>query len=378
MTLAPEQQRIADLFERHMGAELEGDLDTTMATMNDNPHLNHVPVLAGGVGREGVRDFYANHLVGKFFPPDVEFHSVSRTVGTDQLVDELVITFTHTTEIDWLLPGVAPTGKRVQLAVVAVVGVGRGQDLARAHLLGPGERARPGRPARSGRPPRERRRAGAQGARPEPAVARVLTCGSAPPCSRSSGSRSSSRRSTSPSRRRARCSSGSPPAASATPTSTRRRAPTRPATRRACSATRAPASSRRSGEGVTLVAPGDHVITLFAPECGECVHCRSPRTNRCVAIRDQQGARLPARRHDAPLPRRRAAAALHGHVDVRRVHGDAGDRAREGEPGGAARRLRAVRLRPLDRDRRRALHRAGRAGLDRAPSSAAASSASAP
>src|SRR6187431_406183 len=43
------------------------------------------------------------------------------------------------------------------------------------------------------------------------------------------------------------------------------------------------------GPGTTLVAPGDHVITLFAPECGECIHCRSPRTNRCVAIRDQQG-----------------------------------------------------------------------------------------
>ena len=42
------------------------------------------------------------------------------------------------------------------------------------------------------------------------------------------------------------------------------------------------------GPGVTLVEPGDHVITLFAPECGECVHCRSPRTNRCIAIRDQQ------------------------------------------------------------------------------------------
>ncbi len=43
------------------------------------------------------------------------------------------------------------------------------------------------------------------------------------------------------------------------------------------------------GDGVTLVAAGDHVITLFAPECGKCVHCRDPRTNRCVAIRDQQG-----------------------------------------------------------------------------------------
>jgi S-(hydroxymethyl)glutathione dehydrogenase/alcohol dehydrogenase len=43
------------------------------------------------------------------------------------------------------------------------------------------------------------------------------------------------------------------------------------------------------GPDVRLVRPGDHVVTLFAPECGECVHCRSPRTNRCVAIRDQQG-----------------------------------------------------------------------------------------
>ena len=46
---------------------------------------------------------------------------------------------------------------------------------------------------------------------------------------------------------------------------------------------------RGVGEGVTLVRPGDHVVTLFAPECGECIHCLSPRTNRCIAIRDQQG-----------------------------------------------------------------------------------------
>ena len=45
----------------------------------------------------------------------------------------------------------------------------------------------------------------------------------------------------------------------------------------------------RVGPDVSLVAPGDHVITLFAPECGACVHCLSPRTNRCVAIREQQG-----------------------------------------------------------------------------------------
>src|SRR5437773_3079690 len=121
--LSTSQNAMVALFQQHVDAEMKGDLETTMATMTDNPHLINVPVMVGGVGQEGVRDFYANHLVGKFFPPDVEFTSVSRTVGTDQLVDELVITFTHTTEIDWLLPGVAPTGKRVELAVVAVVGV---------------------------------------------------------------------------------------------------------------------------------------------------------------------------------------------------------------------------------------------------------------
>ncbi len=111
-----------DLFQKHMEAELAGDLDTTMATMTDAPHLNHVPVMAGGVGREGVRAFYRNHLVGKFMPPDVKITNVSRTVGHDQLVEELVLSFTHTQPIDWLLPGVPPTGKKVEMAVVVIVG----------------------------------------------------------------------------------------------------------------------------------------------------------------------------------------------------------------------------------------------------------------
>jgi carboxymethylenebutenolidase len=111
-----------DLFQKHVGAEMAGDLETTMATMSANPHLNHVPTMAGGVGREGVRAFYRDHLVGKFFPPDVKMESVSRTVGESSIVEELFITFTHTTTIDWLLPGVAPTGKPVAMAVAAVVG----------------------------------------------------------------------------------------------------------------------------------------------------------------------------------------------------------------------------------------------------------------
>lgn len=120
--LSPSQQAMIDLFQQHVTAELAGDIVTTMATMTDEPHLNHVPLMTGGSGKEAVRKFYTNHLVGKFFPPDVNMITVSRTVGADQIVEELVITFTHTTTIDWLLPGVSPTGKKVEMAVAVIVG----------------------------------------------------------------------------------------------------------------------------------------------------------------------------------------------------------------------------------------------------------------
>ena len=120
--LSTEQDAMVALFQRHVNAELAGDLATTMATMTDNPHLTNVPSMVGGVGPNGVLAFYRDHLVGKFFPPDVKMTSVSRTVGHDQVVDELVISFTHTTVIDWMLPGVPPTGKPVEVAFVVVVG----------------------------------------------------------------------------------------------------------------------------------------------------------------------------------------------------------------------------------------------------------------
>jgi carboxymethylenebutenolidase len=93
-----------------------------MATMTDDAHLNHVPTMAGGVGHEGVQAFYQDHLVGKFFPPDVTMTNVSRTVGQDQLVDEIAISFTHTKPIDWLLPDIPATGKRVEMGVAVIVG----------------------------------------------------------------------------------------------------------------------------------------------------------------------------------------------------------------------------------------------------------------
>jgi len=125
--ISPEQQIRVELFQKHVGAELAGDLETTMNTMTEEPHLHNIPFMVGGVGRKGVRAFYRDHLVGKFFPPDVKMTNVSSTVGSDQIVDELVISFTHTTPIDWMLPGVAPTGKHVEVAVVVIAGVKDGK-----------------------------------------------------------------------------------------------------------------------------------------------------------------------------------------------------------------------------------------------------------
>ena len=132
-TLSPGQQAMVEVFQQHMKAEMTGDLEATMATMTDAPHLNHVPVMTGGVGREGVRHFYANHLVGKFFPPDVEFVNVSRTIGEEQLVEEIVLKFTHTVPVDWMLPGVPPTGKRVEIALVVIIKFEHGK-VAHEHI----------------------------------------------------------------------------------------------------------------------------------------------------------------------------------------------------------------------------------------------------
>lgn len=132
-TLTPKQQAMVDLFQKHVDAELAGDIETTMATMTENPHLHNVANMMGGVGKEGVRRFYTNYLVGKFFPPDVEMIRVSLTVGDDQIVEELVIKFTHTKPVEWMLPNIAPTGKKLEVALVVIVKVD-GDKIAHEHI----------------------------------------------------------------------------------------------------------------------------------------------------------------------------------------------------------------------------------------------------
>ena len=124
---------IGKVFDDHVAAEfVDMDLDATMATMTDAPYVNHVPVMTGGVGLEGVRSFYGAHFIGKW-PQDIAITPVSRTVGDDQVVDELVLSFTHDIEMPQLLPGVPPTGRHVQLAFCVVVGFDEGK-VAHEHI----------------------------------------------------------------------------------------------------------------------------------------------------------------------------------------------------------------------------------------------------
>jgi carboxymethylenebutenolidase len=121
------------LWERHTRYEFETrDVAATMQTMVAEPYVNHVPVMTGGVGQRDLARFYAHHFIPKC-PADIKLVPVSRTIGADRLVDEMVVSFTHDVEIDWMLPGVLPTGRRVEVPVVAIVNF-RGDKLYHEHI----------------------------------------------------------------------------------------------------------------------------------------------------------------------------------------------------------------------------------------------------
>jgi carboxymethylenebutenolidase len=122
------------VFDAHVKAEfVDKDVAATMATMTPEPHLTHVPTLTGGTGRAEVEDFYRNHFVGHW-PADVEVKPLSRTVGEDRVVDELIVSFTHDQEMSAYLPGIAPTGRKVVLPHVVVMGFDREGRVAYEHI----------------------------------------------------------------------------------------------------------------------------------------------------------------------------------------------------------------------------------------------------
>src|SRR3990167_6869475 len=115
------EKKLNALWEEHMACEFEKhDADATMKTMTDDPYVNHVPTMTGGVGSLQVRHFYRDHFVSKL-PKNTKIIPLSRTIGVDRLVDEQVFCFTHDSQIDFMLPGIAPTGKYVEVSLVVIV-----------------------------------------------------------------------------------------------------------------------------------------------------------------------------------------------------------------------------------------------------------------
>jgi len=128
-----DQQTLTRLWEEHVRYEFETkNTDDTIATMVEDAYVNHVPVMTGGFGKPELRQFYAAHFIPKM-PPDLQMTSVSRTIGTDQLVEEIVLKFTHTVEVDWMLPRIPPTGRPVEVGLVVVVRFRDGK-LAHEHI----------------------------------------------------------------------------------------------------------------------------------------------------------------------------------------------------------------------------------------------------
>jgi carboxymethylenebutenolidase len=131
--MSSDPKGLGAMFDAHCAAEFETrDIEATMATMGVHPHVTHVPTMTGGDGHDAVRQFYANYFIGRV-PDDWAVTLISRTVGENQLVDEVMISFTHDCEIPALLPGVAPTGKRVTIPFVVVVGFEDGK-VAHEHI----------------------------------------------------------------------------------------------------------------------------------------------------------------------------------------------------------------------------------------------------
>lgn len=131
--LTPYEQELNDLWEEHLRTEFNAhSADAAIATMVPNPLVNQVPVMIGGDGKEELHEFYAKYFLPQI-PPDTQMVTISRTIGQGRVVEEMVFRFTHTIQMDWMLPGIPPTGKPVEVAMLVVVQF-EGDKLAHEHL----------------------------------------------------------------------------------------------------------------------------------------------------------------------------------------------------------------------------------------------------
>ncbi|MBI3708701.1 MAG: dienelactone hydrolase family protein [Proteobacteria bacterium] len=124
---------LSALWEKHTMYEFGArDVAATMATMVAAPYVNHIPTMTGGVGAKQLARFYKHAFIPKC-PADTKLVPISRTIGADRVVDEMLFCFTHDVEIDWMLPGLRPTGKYVEIPLVAIVNF-RGDRLYHEHI----------------------------------------------------------------------------------------------------------------------------------------------------------------------------------------------------------------------------------------------------
>lgn len=128
-----DREQLIRLWEEHIAHEFQThDTEATLETMVADAYVNHIPVMTGGFGREALRLFYSRDFIPTM-PPDTTITPISRTVGEDQLVDEMIFSFTHSQPVPWMLPGIEPTGRKVRVPLVAIVRFREGK-LAHEHI----------------------------------------------------------------------------------------------------------------------------------------------------------------------------------------------------------------------------------------------------
>jgi len=119
--LTSEHRKMLSIWQQHLYAEFAlKNVEESLATMTENPHVFLIPAGTGGTGKEGVRHFYANQFLPNI-PPDFELTSISQILAEDRIVEELVVRFTHTSNVDWMLPGVPPTDRKVEVVFVVII-----------------------------------------------------------------------------------------------------------------------------------------------------------------------------------------------------------------------------------------------------------------
>lgn len=131
--LTPDQEAMLATWQQHTYAEFVlKDADAALATMAENPYVFMISSGTVRVGRAAVREFYANHFLPQI-PPDLEITSLSQTFGEDRFVEEMVMRFTHSVEMDWILPGLQPTRRTAEFVLAAVIQF-EGGKVAHEHL----------------------------------------------------------------------------------------------------------------------------------------------------------------------------------------------------------------------------------------------------